>query len=89
MINCPWAHGQHSVQRETWAEEPGGLQSMGSQSVGHNLATEQEKGRDRVETSASGVTIYHKMALVSGDGYIFISLMSFFHFNADYAILTC
>ena len=22
-----------------WTEEPGGLQSMGSQSVGHNLAT--------------------------------------------------
>ena len=24
-----------------WAEEPGGLQSMGSQRVGHNLATKQ------------------------------------------------
>ena len=23
-----------------WTEQPGGLQSMGSQSVGHNLATE-------------------------------------------------
>ena len=23
-----------------WAEEPGGLQPMGSQSTGHNLATE-------------------------------------------------
>ena len=62
---------------------------MGSQTVGHNLAAEQEKGRDWVETSALGVMIYHKMALVSGDGYILISLMSFFHFNADYAILTC
>ena len=63
---------------------------MGSQTVGHNLATEgQEKCRDWVETSALGVTIYHRMALVSGDGYLFISLMSFFHFNGDYAILTC
>ena len=26
-----------------WTEEPGGLQSMGSQRVGHNLATEQQK----------------------------------------------
>ena len=25
-----------------WTEEPGGLQSMGSQRVGHNLATEQQ-----------------------------------------------
>ena len=24
-----------------WTEEPGGLQSMGSQRVGHDLATEQ------------------------------------------------
>ena len=24
----------------TWTEEPGGLQSIGSQRVGHNLATE-------------------------------------------------
>ena len=24
-----------------WTEEPGGLQSTGSQRVGHNLATEQ------------------------------------------------
>ena len=27
-----------------WTEEPGGLQSMGSQRVGHNLATEQQQG---------------------------------------------
>ena len=25
-----------------WTEEPGGLQSMGSQRVGHNLATKQQ-----------------------------------------------
>ena len=25
-----------------WTEEPGGLQSMGSQIVGHNLATKQQ-----------------------------------------------
>ena len=27
-----------------WTEEPGGIQSMGSQRVGHNLATEQQQG---------------------------------------------
>ena len=26
-----------------WAEEPGGLQSMGSQRVGHDLVTKQQK----------------------------------------------
>ena len=26
-----------------WTEEPGGLQSMGSQRVGHNLATKQQE----------------------------------------------
>ena len=26
-----------------WTEEPGGLQSMGSQRVGHDLATKQEQ----------------------------------------------
>ena len=28
--------------RIPWTEEPGGLQSMGSQRVGHNLVTEQQ-----------------------------------------------
>ena len=27
----------------SWTEEPGGLQSMGSQRVGHNLAAKQEQ----------------------------------------------
>ena len=31
-----------------WTEEPGGLQSMGSQRVRHNLATEQEQGAHMV-----------------------------------------
>ena len=29
-----------------WTEEPGGLQSMGSQRVGHNLATKHRKGSE-------------------------------------------
>ena len=29
--------------RVPWTEEPGGLQSIGSQRVGHNLATKQQK----------------------------------------------
>ena len=47
--------GEESVEKEMatpssilaweipWTEEPGGLQSMGSQRVGHNLATKQQK----------------------------------------------
>ena len=29
--------------RSPWTEEPGGLQSMGSQTVGHDLATKQQQ----------------------------------------------
>ena len=32
-------HSSILAWRIPWTEEPGGLQSMGSQSVGHNLAT--------------------------------------------------
>ena len=38
-------NGNHSsilAWRILWREEPGGLQSLGSQRVGHNLATEQQ-----------------------------------------------
>ena len=31
-------HSRILVWRDPWTEEPGGLQSMGSQRVGHNLA---------------------------------------------------
>ena len=32
-------HSSILAWRVPWTEEPGGLQSMGSQRVGHNLAT--------------------------------------------------
>ena len=35
------------VWRIPWTEEPGGLQSMGLQRVGHNLVTEQEQTTDQ------------------------------------------
>ena len=31
--------------RIPWTEEPGGLQSMGSQRVGHDLATKQQQNK--------------------------------------------
>ena len=40
-----------------WTEEPGGLQSMGSQRVKHNLATKQQQQHTH--------TIYHHAKIVS------------------------
>ena len=37
-----WQSLQYSCLEIPWTEEAGGLQSMGSQRVGHNLATEQQ-----------------------------------------------
>ena len=37
------AHSSILAWRIPWTEEPGGLQSMGSQRVGHNLATKQQQ----------------------------------------------
>ena len=34
---------QYSCLENPWTEEPGGLQSMGSQRVGHDLATKQQQ----------------------------------------------
>ena len=33
-----------------WTEQPGGLQSMGSQRVGHDLETKQQDEKGRVKT---------------------------------------
>ena len=30
------------LEKKTWIEDPGGLQSMGSQRVGHNLPSEKQ-----------------------------------------------
>ena len=37
---------QDSACRVPWTEEPGGLQSMESQRVGHDLATEQQQRKN-------------------------------------------
>ena len=37
-----------------WTEESGGLQSMGSQSIRHDLATEQQQHVHMVEVLSSG-----------------------------------
>ena len=36
------AHSSILAWRITWTEEPGGLQSMGWQRVGHDLVTKQQ-----------------------------------------------
>ena len=35
-------HSSTPAWKISWMDEPGGLQSMGSQRVGHNLATKQQ-----------------------------------------------
>ena len=35
------SHSSILAQKITWTEEPGGLQSTGSQRIGHNLAIKQ------------------------------------------------
>ena len=37
------SHSSVLAWKIPWTEEPGGLQSMGLQRVGHNLATEQQQ----------------------------------------------
>ena len=44
-----------------WTEEPGGLQSMGSQRVGHNLTTKQQQRHTRTCVHLC-IGFLHKMA---------------------------
>ena len=39
------AHSSTLVWEIPWAEEPGGLQSMGSQRVEHDLVTKQQQNK--------------------------------------------
>ena len=49
-------HSNILAWRIPWTEEPGGLQSMGSQRVRHNLMTEQSPARGHAASyAASGV----------------------------------
>ena len=47
-------HSSILAWRIPWTVEPGGLQSMGSQRVGHDLVTEQKKTKQ--------TTIFNKVA---------------------------
>ena len=39
----------HLPGESAWTEEPGGLQSMGLQRVGHSLATEQKQSEYKIQ----------------------------------------
>ena len=39
---------QYSCLEVPWTEEPGGLQSMGSKRIGHDLVTKQQQSRNSV-----------------------------------------
>ena len=44
-------HSNIPVWRTPWTEETGGLQSMGSERVGHNLVTEQQQQKKTLNLS--------------------------------------
>ena len=56
--------------RIPWIEEPGGLRSMGSQRVGHNLASKQQYGQ--LNCLIPGITVMrrHKNSQKYHTGYI-------------------
>ena len=45
------AHSSVLASEIPWTEEPGGLQTMGSQRVGHDLATKEQQLNDSTYTS--------------------------------------
>ena len=58
---------QYLAWETPWTEEPGGLQSMGSQRVGHDLATKQQqlnKGGEREDTSCRTLKVDHSLGLL-------------------------
>ena len=46
-----------------WTEEPGGLQSMGSQRVKHNLATKQQKHNNGLDSTEINIYNYAQLLL--------------------------
>ena len=48
-----------------WTEEPGGLESMGSQRIGHNSATTAQPARLTLELLSTNIlNCYHLLPLV-------------------------
>ena len=64
-------HSSILVWSIPWTEEPCGLQFMGSQRVGHNLATEQQQQRD------SGVvsTLCHRLSMSKVASVMFFAIL--------------
>ena len=62
------AHSSTLAWEIPWTEEPGGLQSMGSQRVGHDLATRQRRriliytynirGGNKLEKISPGIVFF-------------------------------
>ena len=47
------SHSRIRSWRIPWTEEPGGLQSMGLQRVGHDLVTKQQKSKTAISHRAT------------------------------------
>ena len=59
-------HSSILAWRIPWTEEPGGLQSTGSQRVGHDLATEQQGPLSRASNSRIHVEFLRYLKSVIG-----------------------
>ena len=52
-------HSSTLAWKIPWMEEPGRLQSMGSQRVGHNLATKQQKQAAKNAAKSNLYSVFH------------------------------
>ena len=61
-------HSSTLAWRIPWTEEPGGLQSMGSQRVGHDWAPDQQQHLSKLaESETLGVEVKQTPTSLSGD----------------------
>ena len=59
-------------------EDPGGLQSMGSQRVGHDLVTEKKKTKTGYTMCWFDIIMYHKKIITWAAAYTFIILHNYY-----------
>ena len=57
-------HSSIFAWRIPWTEEPGGLQFVGSQRAGHNLATEKQQNEEKWKTNKQRLYIETMQLLI-------------------------
>ena len=64
------AHSSSLVWEIPWTEEPGGLQSLGSQRVRHNSATKEQQQQ---ASAISQVNVFNDVPIAHAQGSLFFS----------------